>query len=324
MQACCRGWYALHIAGTSDAGWIKVNQKLKWVALQTKDLLELFVLPGLVIFLPWSWSYLVFRTLAHLPWLYRADSESALKAAQRVIGVDDPKVWLFRRKLLTLVDHADLYLARTRSSKWMAKNIDVEGSWPDETSPALLCTFHWGAGMWSLRHAKHAGMKAHSLVAPMSKKNFVGRPVLWAYVKMRVQTVSKELGFEALDVSGTLRPVLTALRAKEQVLAAIDVPSDAVTATVPIEMLETTLQMPKGLLRIAGDNGIPVTVFTMGLDPNTGRRRLCLVAIPIEDDVVALAHSVFACFDKSIRQDSWAWHFWAQFDRFTLPQSKSC
>lgn len=316
MPACCQGLYSCLITGDRKSGRNKLKTICQWIRTQIKDTTELFLLPGLAVVLPWSWSFKAFRSLARLTWLYRDDSEQALAVVQRIVGVEDPDEWLRRRKLLTLVDHADLFLARFRSHKWLDHHVDVVGNWPVGGRAALLCTFHWGAGMWSLRHARLAGMKAHSLVAPMNKANFKGRPVLWSYVKARVQNVSRELGVPTLEVSGSMRQVVRALKGQEQVLAAIDVPADTVSATVSIPMLGAHMQLPRGLLRIAAENGIAVTVFTMGLDMETGRRKLCLRQLSITTDSESLSYKVFSFLEEAVKDDTSAWHLWSQFDRF--------
>lgn len=293
-----------------------VTRRANWLWLQARDWVELFALPGLALLMPWPWAFGLFRLLVWLPWLYREDAVVALENARKRGYVADDAAWLRRRKLITLVDHADHYLARTRSHRWMARYVKVEGAWPPANTPALLCTFHWGAGMWSLRHARLSGMQAHSLVAPMNAEHFRGRPVLYAYVKARVQTVSNELGVDALDVASSMRPVLQALRSKQQVLAAIDVPADTAEASMQLRMLDERIQIPRALMRVAAEKAIPVTLFTVGLNVETGMRQLKLVQLPVEDDLERLLQGVLDHLDQKIRMEPWAWHFWAQADRF--------
>ena len=300
-----------------------VRQRLRWLRDQARDTVELYLLPGLVIFLPWPWSFALFKHIVKVPALYREDAVPAMANAQRFGLVDDPVQWLRCRKLVALVDHADHFLARTRSNRWMARYIDVQGAWPVAGIPGMLCTFHWGAGMWSLRHARQAGMNAHSLVAPMDGTHFNGRPVLHAYIQSRVKTVSIELGVDALDVSQSMKPALKALRSCEQVLAAIDVPADSVDASVDTEILGVRMRMPKGLLRVAADHGLPVTLFMLGLDVHTGRRTLRLLTLPVETNTEQLAQNVFRHLDDAIRSDPWAWHFWSQINRFVTTRGLS-
>jgi lauroyl/myristoyl acyltransferase len=169
--------------------------------------------------------------------------------------------------------------------------------------------------MWSLRHARNAGMRAHSLVAPLNGAHFAGRPLLRIYAKARVKTVSDELGVQALDVSHSMRSVLKALRSNQQVLAAIDVPEDSADASVETHLLNQDVRMPRALIRLAASNAIPVTIFIVGLDTTTGRRRLRILTLPSQTNTETLAQNIFLHLDQAIRAEPWAWHFWSQANR---------
>lgn len=290
--------------------------RVHWARVQARDAVELFVLPGLAVLLPWPLCFALYKRLARLPWLYRQTANNALKQAQQRGWVSDPQQWLMRRKLVTLVDHADFGLTWARSRRWLARYMHTQGQWPQPHAPAVLCTFHWGAGMWSLRHARNAGMDAHILVAPLNGEHFAGRPVLHAYAKARTRALTRELGHETLNASVPLRPVLKALRRNEQIMAVIDVPADAVSASSDVELLGMHARVPRGLLRLATDHAIPVTVFTVGINLETGHRKLILETLPVERDTETLIARVFSKLDDALRWQPEAWHFWSEADRF--------
>lgn len=295
--------------------------RLHWARVQSRDLVELFVLPLLAVVLPWSLCFALYKRLAKLPWLYRQTAERALQQAQQRGWVSDPGQWLARRKLVTLVDHADFCLTWTRTGRWLQRYMNTQGQWPQRDVPAVLCTFHWGAGMWSLRHARQAGLDAHILVAPLSGAHFKGRPVLRAYAKARTRALTRELGHDTLDASAPLRPVLKALRRNEQIMAVIDVPADAVSASSNIELLGMQARVPRGLLRLAADHAIQVTVFTVGINLETGHRHLQLDTLAVERDVDVLIAKVFSRLEDAMRMQPEAWHFWSEADRFFVPPS---
>jgi len=123
------------------------------LANEARDLLELVLLPGIAALLPWRLCFRLFRWLCGRDFLYRASCNEALAQARARGWVrGDAGEWLRTRRLVTLIDHADFYLARSRSDRWMARHLSVQGEWPSPAQPAILCTFHWGAGMWGLRH----------------------------------------------------------------------------------------------------------------------------------------------------------------------------
>lgn len=285
------------------------------------DLLELVLLPGLAALLPWAWCFAVFKRMAHWSWLYRVPCEEALTQARaRGWSGKDEAHWIWQRRLYTLVDHADLYLSLTRKNQWMRVHMQVEGNWPKVGEPAVLCTFHWGAGMWGLRHARSVGLNAHAMVAPLEAKFFVRRWVLYRYAVLRTAEVTHVLGNSALDVSQSLRPALNALRQKQTVMAAIDVPADTAESSMPIRILGMNAAVPRALLRLAVKHQVPVYVYVTGLDTQTGKRWLSIKPMPATDNLETMAHQVFTELDQLIVQEAPAWHFWGVAERFFAQQ----
>ena len=289
-----------------------------WSRLRTelRDLLELVLLPGLAAVLPWSLCYRIFRRLARWDGLYREASHAALAQARTRGWALNETDWLLKRRLVTLVDHADFYLARTRSNAWMHRHLRVDGAWPDAHTAGILCTFHWGAGMWGLRHARSQGLRAHPLVAPLEGSHFQGRSVLHWYAKVRTAEVGRTLACESLDVSSSLRPVLRALRQHEQVVAAIDVPSDQVAASQSVDVLGMQMLVPKALLRLAVEQRIPVTLYLTGIDLGSGQRFVRIRSLDLQEDLAVLMQEVFGQLDCAIQAEPAAWHFWGEAPRF--------
>lgn len=281
-----------------------------------RDLLELWLLPGLAAVLPWGLCFALFRRLARIDGLYRETVEADwLEAARLGWGGENQRHWLWQRRLVTLVDHADLYLSLTRGKAWAQRFVDVQGAWPHPGQSALLCTFHWGAGMWGLRHAVAHWGHAHALVAPLDRRHFAGRTVLWLYARLRTREVGRVLNAPALDISASLRPVLRALQHAQVVMAAVDVPSDNADAWFEVPLLGRRARFPRGLFRVAAQQQVPVVIYITGLNPATGRRWLRIRSLPPEANPQSLAEKVFGELDGLIAQDAPAWHFWGQAPR---------
>ena len=223
---------------------------------------------------------------------------------------------------MTLVDHADHYLTRTRGDIWMKRHLLVEGSWPTPNEASLQLTFHWGAGMWALRHAQSAHLNAHMLVASVNGDHFAGRQIFHKYIKARTASIALALKRPTVDVSISLRPVLKALRANEQVIAVIDVPADQVSASQTVDILGMQARIPTALLRLAVDHGTPVSVFTTGIQMTSGQRCLRITQLGAYDDLDRLVQDVFQLLDEAIAQDSAAWHFWSEAERFFVTSTK--
>lgn len=283
---------------------------------EARDFVEVVLLPGLAAVLPWRVCFQIFKGLSHWRFLYREPCERALHEASKRGWVIEPGEWLATRRLVTLVDHADHYLTRTRSDGWMRRNLEVDGAWPPADSAALCLTFHWGAGMWALRHANASGLRGHMLVAPVNGKHFEGRWVLHRYIKARTRSIALALKRPTVDVAASLRPVLRALRAKEQVIAVIDVPADQVKASQAVSLLGMIAKVPTALLRLAVDQATPVSVFLTGIRMTDGKRFLRIYHLGVHDNLDALVRAVFWVLENAIKEDPAAWHFWSESERF--------
>lgn len=287
-----------------------------WWRLQLQDLLELFVLPSLAAVLPWRLCFAIFRQLAKCKGLYRNATDAAWPWAKQSIPGLELQQWAYERRLLTLVDHADCVLSCTRSARWARRHVQVSGHWPAPDTPQVICTFHWGAGLWTLQAMRQAGLSVHALAASLQGAQFAGRPVLHRYARWRTAQVVKALGHPTIDVSASLRPVLQALQQNHSVLGVVDVPADNVEANVSVPLLGRSVQVPRGLLRLAAERQLPVTLFTAGLDFKTGRRNWVIHSLGVVPDAIALFDAVFGVLNQAIEASPSAWHLWAEMPRF--------
>lgn len=283
---------------------------------EMRDLVEVVLLPALAAVLPWPLAFRLFRRLAGWRWLYGEPETRALKSASALGWVAEPEAWLRDRKLTTLIDHADHYLSRTRPDSWMDRHLDVSGSWPPAAGAALALTFHWGGGMWAMRHAGRAGIRGHMLVAPLESAHFRGRSILHRYIKSRMKTVALTMHRPFVDVSNGMAPILAALDAKEHVHAVIDVPADQVNSSRPVRILGLQARLPTTLLRVAAERSLPVCVYVGGTDMTTGRRFLRIHQLDPTGDLDELVRRVLGELERRIQEAPAAWHLWSEADRF--------
>lgn len=294
---------------------------------ELRDLCELVLAPAVAAVLPWRVAYALARRLLPRTRLYRAAADGAwaefaarpahaLLPASATAQATVAQAWRAQRQVVSWVDHADHYLARTRGDAWMLRHLRVQGAWPQPGEAALLFTFHWGAGMWGLRHAAAQGLAPRALVASTEGEPFRGRTVLGWYARARTATVRQALRCDPLDVTGSLRPAIKALRAGGQVLAAIDVPADQAASAENIHLLGMPAAVPRALHRLAVEQKVPVYVYLTGFDPATGERTLHIHALGVYDDASALVRDVFGHLERAICTDSAAWHFWGEAPRF--------
>ncbi len=281
------------------------------------DLFEMVLVPATAALMPWSLCYRWFRWLCRFDLLYRHECHDALAHAQARGWVrGDPALWLQTSRLVTLIDHADFFLSRTRSRRWMTRHLEVQGQWPAPDQAALLCTFHWGAGMWALRHAGSEHLMAHAIVAPHNRAHFVGRSVRFYYYGARNRENTRALGTQPIEVSASPRPVVQALRANQQVMAAVDVPADQAAASEAITLLGLQARVPRGLFRIAAASKVPVWVYITGIRMSDGKRTLHIHPLAASGDMSQLMRDAFALLEAAVTANPAAWHFWKVAPRF--------
>ena len=281
-----------------------------------RDLLEVVLLPGLAAVLPWPVSFAIFRRLAHWPWLYREACLPALAQAKARGHCPDEHAWTWERRLVTLLDHADHYLFRTRSDAWMARHVQVVGSWGETDKAGLLWTLHWGTGLWALRHARVAGLRPNMVLDAPRGPDFAGRTVFGRYVRARMRSVERALERPIIFAPGAMDGVRGALAQREQVAVVMDVPQDQVKVTRATTLLGQPVSVPAALAHMAVAQALPVTVFYMGVDLHTGHRQLSVVPLGVAAEAGDLTDRAFSQLDRLLKASPAAWHLWAQAPRF--------
>ncbi len=284
---------------------------------ECRDLIELVLLPGLAAVLPWRICFSLFRRAARWSFLYAPTVGLAYAQAKARGWADNEADWCMQRRLVTLIDHADLYLSWTHGPRWWDRHGRVQGALLEpENGGQLLVTFHWGAGMWGLRECHRRGLHAHALVAGLDAPIFKQRRILGMYARWRTAAVARALGHSVVDTSGSLRPVLSALRQGKALMAAVDVPSDQVQAAASVTLLGRTARMPVGLLRLAVERQLPITVYVTGVDLASGQRWLTIEPIGVLTTVPEAMTRVFERLDALLQAQPAAWHFWSEAERF--------
>lgn len=290
------------------------------------DLWELWLLPGCVLLLPWAWCFQWFRWLSQHTRVYDEQAQAALQQAQAFGVVHDQAEWLWQRRLVTLLDHADLYLAATRGQRWMHRHLRRQGSWPAAGQAGVLLTFHWGTGMWALRDAAQAGLRPHMLLA---LGHDAGSWPANAYLRLRAWQVQRCTGAAVVpvDVSaasahpGTRRRVArgllqSVLDQREQLLAVVDVPADQIGQFIPVSLNGWPARAPLGLFALCARQGLPLTVYWTDVCLHTGRRHVVVHTLPPNPDAKALALQTFEWLAQLMREQPQKWHFWSLANRY--------
>jgi len=281
--------------------------------------LEILILPLLSVMLPWRVAFRCYRYLARQDWLLRDATEraAATAIAYGYLAVDDPgavTVWRRDFRLILLVDHADAFLSRFRSARWLDRHVRPSGDgWPEGAFIGI--TFHYGAGLWAIRHLRRSGQRSAFLSIRFDAGSFPGEFLRFWLARWRMREVARAGGAPVIYTGGSVARIRAALQEGVSVLGLIDVPTGQTTAPRPVFLLGRPARLPPGLLRIAREAGVPVALFSMGVDTDTGERWLHIHRLDsICEDRGLVAIGEF--FDATLRKHPPAWHLWGDLPCF--------
>ncbi len=282
---------------------------------QLRDALQLFVVPCLAACLPWSLGFRLLARVAQAQWTFPRETENALAAARSLGPIPDEAQWRTRHRLLRLVDHADLYLSLLRSDRWLARHVTVEGRWPDR-GPYLAAFFHWGAGMWALRHLRHCGQSATFLSIYFDRLIYRAIPVRYWYARLRAWETGRAAGSPLIYTGNAPAEMRRLYRQGKNVTAAIDVPLAQTRSRLPAKLFGREAMLPSGVIRIALRMNIPIVVFSVALDYETGHRHLRITPPLGVAGEAELAQEFARQLEELVASDSPGWQMWVQLQQF--------
>jgi len=279
---------------------------------------QYFVLPALGALLPWPLAFRLLRRCARWRWLYREEWQAALGAARAFLPVEDGEDWAWRYRLTRLVDHADYWLTRTRSDRWIARHFRRRDAFPDRPA-AVGLFFHWCAGMWGVRALKASGHRSAVLAGRFSPAS-MGAWVAYFYGHVRLRELARSSGLPLLYAPGTVARSVATLQRGDWIIGTPDVPPTETPLGRPVTLFGRPALFADGLMEIARRAGVPVVIFTCALDLADGRRDL-RVSPPLDAYDPALRQHVASYWEALIREQPWAFTLWQAMPAFFQPAS---
>lgn len=261
-------------------------------------------------------------------WLkYQADGDVASaktdafgwQKAQETLGkVDDERDSFLRREALyRLVDWADLYLANSRTDRWMSRHLHFKGdSIPSRA--ALALTIHHGAGMWGMRALGRAGQRSAWVHAPVSDVVAPGQR-LWAKLaKWRIATVARANGAPCIATPGAYDKMLAWAKQGHGVNGLIDAPAHFERQCSVVPVLGRSFRLTNGFARFAVAQKIPVYLYTTTLSGDASHRVFRGRYLGRMQDVEEMMILVGQWMTEEIMRDPAAWHLWRFIDQFVV------
>lgn len=277
------------------------------LATTLQDMMACHALRLLAMYLPWPVFFSLAKWLSRFEWLFRNETEAAWRVASQVLGEVDERGWKARCRLTRIVDHVDAFIAARASDSWVSRNVVVTGAWPDQACVAV--TFHFGTGVWALRHMRSSGLRNAFLSAAVTREAHAQRPCGYQAELAHLKAVEEVGGAPIVPVGGSIAKMRKLLREGISIVGLIDVPGVHAKHRAPVRFLGHAASFPTGLLFLAETEHAPLAVFTSRLDCASGKRVLNIHdAGPASPDRM---QKVVAVLETAIVQDSAAWHFWS-------------
>lgn len=275
-----------------------------------RTFVELFLLPGMAAILPWRWCFKLFRRVAQSRYLY-PEVEWMVRGARAAGALGNEEEWRSALRLTRLFSFADLYLSMFRGKRWIDKHVDVIGAWPD--GAFLAVTYHWGAGLWALRHLTAQGKRTRFLSIRFDRATFQNSRLRYWYGLLRTLETSRAGGGAGIIFTGGSRAEISqALKEGDCVMALFDVPPAPDQASAPAFLFGRPARVRPGLARLAADEQNPVVVFRMHLDRESGRLKLHIDPVKRDGSEAELLELMVSGFRSAIDDDPCSWHSWSE------------
>jgi hypothetical protein len=286
---------------------------MKWWRMAGRDAAELFFLPLLAALLPWPAAFRVIRLLARRAWFYEADARAAIEVARTRLAVSGEADWITRYCFARLMDHVDLYLSLTRSRAWLEQRLIRHGEWPRKT-PFIGMTFHWGGGMFALRSMQYAAGPFAGVALTLDKAAFRGRPLLYAYVRLRNFETARAIGGGLNFTGGAARQFVAALQSGVSICGLFDVPPLPNVKSRAAKFLGAKVLFPTGAVRLAVAHRVPLVIFRSMVDPESGKREIWIEPPAAEFNETWLFERAVKSLEEAVRAQPSAWHMWGMLD----------
>lgn len=284
----------------------RLRQTTTWASHFLRDLLECRVLPRIAGILPWRHFFLLSRFLCTFPYLFEAEARAGVAGAKAFGYVDNSFIWLRNHRFVRLVDQVDASISAHCDDSWLDEHMEIDGEWP--TVPFVGITFHFGAGLWAIRHLHRKAIPSSFLSALLQPDMFPGHPLRYAFEVGRMAEVERVAGRPIIYVGGSFDKLQAALTEGTSIIGLIDVLPQFVPITQAVTFLGRESRFPNGLIHLARHCQVPLAVFICYPSVETGRRKLAIRQIDASNpDPLA---AIIGTLENAISTASWAWHLW--------------
>ncbi len=279
---------------------------------ELRDLVSLWLVPGIAAVLPWSWCVRIFARLAHSKLLMREEVGGS-RGGRVTLGFDpdDPEFdWRFRFGFL--LEHADVFRALGRGWKALARTMPLERNGETGMEPGLCFFFNFNQGLAALASLRAAGFRSD-----MVYRGLPARPpgfgwVRYAYMHFRIRMVTAVCGKDTgIATGGAHARIIQSVAAGRLVLVAADSPPRPGTGVTPVRYPgDRQAYWRSGVLKLALDLPGPKRCIEVKVDWKTGERCVQLYEIRSTQTLGGLVAEVNGLFLDAFARQPELWFYW--------------
>ena len=284
-----------------------------WLAIkrELRDLLSLWLVPGLAAVLPWHWCLRVYWWLAGSALLMREEVAGS-RGGRQMLGLppDDPE---FDRRFRFgfLLEHADVYRALGRGWRGLARTMPLLRHDDSDHRGGLCFFFNFNQGLPALAALREAGYQVHLVYRSLTERPPGVGHLRYAYMRLRLHMVAVVCGNGGIGTGGARGRIEATIADGGLVCVAADTPPRPGTGLVRVRFPgEREAWWRSGVLKLALQLPGPRRCFSVRLDWATRQRSLDLMVLPPTDQLAQLVVQLNEEFLASLTQQPELWFYW--------------
>lgn len=284
-----------------------------WLAIkrELRDLLSLWLVPGLAALLPWHWCVRLYWQLAGSRLLMREEVAGS-RGGRQMLGLrpDDPE---FDRRFRFgfLLEHADVYRALGRGWRGLARTMPLQRHDGDAAIGGLCFFFNFNQGLPALAALREAGYQVHLVYRSLSARPEGVGYLRYAYMRLRLHMVAVVCGNRGIGTGGARERIAATIANGGLVCVAADTPPRPGTGLVQVRFPgDRQAWWRSGVLKLALQLPGPRRCFSVHLDWTTRQRSLNLVLLPSSQRLDELVATLNDEFLASLSQQPELWFYW--------------
>lgn len=281
---------------------------------ECRDLLELFIVPGILCLLPHRLSWQLTRWLATQPWLYRRYLRGTWQAAQAfgdIFPLPSAERWHNQLRLVWLLGHLDFFLLLWRPERLSSPPfLQVTGAWP--TSGGFMALgLHWGSGFLVFPQLRQQGFEPYFVFRSNVRDFNIQGWIEQAYRRWRAAS-HQQLANGIMTGSGAFAKLVAAVQQGGVPVVLFDAPPGGGQSREKLTVGGQDFYVAQGLMRLLSEQSTPFVLYRAGIDPDSGVRQLEISSCYQIGEIDPLRQVLEQWLEKTLDQQPSYWLLWPQ------------